>query len=366
MRDWKQQQDGALAASMDKTINRGEWDQLEWVLEGGIVKVMGGRFRQVTEKEIVIAKDEWVTKYRHKGGWKEWEKVPFVTYDKIEGGEVDLEKIDMSHEENEYPKNSDSTVVKKVYWVLHDKTKALPLCVSEAVLCKINSMLMNRDELDEDSRAELIWEVASEIKPREGPVSEGFLRTLAAIDGTGELTMMDADVWSWTTAVKGTTGIPKWEEIGMQRDDGLSSSAVRVIWHKLEIQEALELTGNVTKKGMEMARQYYEWIVVPKGALSCMGGAEKYDRRPVRWGPMTMVYVAETEEATLKGKKVSGELWFMGGGEVWDDMVWSKIEEWPTEMSGLKWRDVVTREISGERKNEKNIVQQELEREPWD
>ena len=77
---------------------------------------------------------------------------------------------------------------------------------------------------------------------------------------------------------------------------------------------------------------------------------------------MTMVYVAETEEAMLQGKKIRGELWFMGGGEIWDDMGWAKIHEWPTEMSGLKWQQVVTREIKGEIGNEKNIVVQEMER----
>ena len=153
-------------------LNRREWDQLGWLKEGDIDQQMEGRFRQIKEMEEVRAKDEWVTQYRHKGGWKKWERIPCVKYDELERGEVDIEKIDMSHEEN-----SDSKVVEKTYWVLHDKTKALSPCVTEALVCKINKILGVRDELDDDSRAEMIWNIASKVKPREGPMTEGMLST---------------------------------------------------------------------------------------------------------------------------------------------------------------------------------------------
>ena len=257
---------------------------------------------------------------------------------------MDIEKIDMSHEDNEYPKNSDSKVVKKTYWVLHDKTKALPPCVTEALLCKINMMLGKRDELDDDSRAERIWDIALKVQPREGPMSEGMLDTLAAIDGTGELNVLGADLWSWNTGTKGTTNNTIWEEVGMTKDDGFSCSAVRVLWHKIEIQEALNLTNAITKKGMETDFRYYEWVIVPKGALSCIGGREKNNQKPEKEGPMAVVYVAETEVAMFKGKEEKGELWWMGGREVWDELVWDKIREHPRSKSGLQWMEVVIKE----------------------
>jgi hypothetical protein len=360
MRDWKRQQDELLINNIGKVLNRREWDQLGWLKEGDIDQQMEGRFRQIKEREEVRAKDEWVTQYRHNGGWKKWERIPFVKYDEIDEGEVDIEKIDMSHEENEYPKNSDSKVVKKAYWVLHDKTKALPPCVTEALLCKINKMLGVRDELDNDSRAEMIWNIASTVKPREGPVTEGMLSTLAAIDGTGELKVVEADLWSWNKGTKGTTNNVMWEEIGMERDDGLSSSAVRVLWHKIGIQEALDLADAIITTGIETNFRYYEWVIVPKGALSCIGGSEKNNQKPEKEGPMAVVYVAETEGAMFKGKEVKGELWFMGGREVWDELVWGRIKEYPNSMSGLKWMEVVKGEQpeEGENNEESGILQE--------